>query len=538
LGSDSLERSNIDLRAKTFLILAALLALFLGALDALVVGAAMPTIVSDLGGLPLYSWVFSAYLLARAVSLPIFGKLCDLLNRRVLYIVAILIFISSSLMAGMSRNMGQLISFRALQGIGAGGTFALAYIVLSDLYTPEKRGKMLGMISLVWGVSSILGPPVGGFMVAWFSWQWIFFMNLPLGFLALLGVALYLRDTREKKREVSIDFVGALSLTIAVTALLSAFLMAGREYPWLSMQIEALLAVFLAATALFCHAERKAREPILPLEFFWRRQFSLANGSAFFSSFAIFSLSAFGPLFIQGVLGKSPAELGLAMIPLTLGWSAGAMLCGNMVSSASEKRFSILGSLLLAAASGLALIFSSPSIPVILFAGFLAMAGVGMGFVSVPTLLLVQKSLTAVDLGVATSSQQFARTLGGTIGIGISGGLVAASMEKSFRLLLSSPLKDAIPPSFSEHSSINIEGLFHPSALSQLAPGVRQAVHNAIGGSVDIVFATALTAALVSLVLCLFLPSGCRAQMVPGRGRLAEIKGCNLANINRDQLQP
>jgi Na+/melibiose symporter-like transporter len=335
-------------------------------------------------------------------------------------------------------------------------------------------------------------------------------MNLPLGLLALAGVALYLSDSGEKKQKTSIDVLGALSLTIAVTALLSAFLMAGRDYHWLSIQTAALFFLFLAAGALFCHAERKAEEPILPLEFFWRRQFSLANGSAFFSSFAIFSLSAFGPLFIQEVLGKGPAELGLAMIPLSLGWSAGAMLCGILVSSANEKGFSVWGSFLLVLASGLALIFSTPSTPVIVFSGFLALAGVGMGFVSVPTLLLVQKSLTADDLGVATSSQQFSRTLGGTIGIGISGGLVAASVEKNLGFLLASPMKDAIAPSFLEHLSVNAEGLFNPAVVSQLAPQVQQALHTAIGGGVKVVFCAALTAAMVSLVLCLFLPSGRR----------------------------
>ncbi len=500
-------RCVINKKAKLFLILAALLALFLGALDALVVGAAMPTIVSDLGGLPLYSWVFSAYFLARAVSLPIFGKLCDLLNRKSLYLVAIVLFVASSAMAGLSRSMGHLIICRALQGIGAGGTFALAYIVLSDLYPVEERGKMMGIISLVWGVSSILGPPVGGFIVAWFSWQWIFYMNLPLGLLALLGVALYLHDKREKKQDISIDFWGALTLTIAVTALLAAFLMGGREYPWFSFEIEALFALFFITGALFVQAERKAKDPILPLEFFWRRQFSMANGSAFFGCFAIFSLSAFAPLFLQGVLGKGPAELGLAMVPLTLGWSLGAMVCGNLVTSTLEKSFSVWGAVLMAAAVGLILAFGRPGIPVFLFAGFLGLSGIGMGFVSVPTLLLVQKSLSAEDLGVATSSQQFARTLGGTIGIGISGGLVATSMEKSLGLLFNSPLKGEIPLSFAEHSSANIEALFHPDIQSRLEPLAREALRSAIGGSVRIVFWIGLGAALASLFLCLLLPS-------------------------------
>lgn len=502
------QEAIITRRARILIIAAALLALFLGALDALVVAAAMPSIIADLGGLPLYSWAFSAYLLARAVALPIFGKLCDQVSSRKLYLGAILIFVISSALAGAAVSMGQLIFFRTLQGIGAGGTFALAYIVLSDLYPPERRGKMMGLISLVWGISSILGPPLGGFMVAFASWRWIFYMNLPLGGLALLGIALYLEDTRVKKRFSSIDFPGAITLSIAVTALLSAFLLAGRDYPWLSIQIGGLLGLFLAAGAGFYFAEKRAEEPILALSFFWKRRFSLANGAAFFSSFAIFSLSAFTPLFVQGVLGRSPARVGLAMIPLSLGWSLGAMFCGQKVTPSSERTFSIAGSALLFTGSALALVFSSPAVPLPLFSAMLSIAGVGMGFVSIPTLLIVQKSLTAADLGVATSSQQFARTLGGTIGIGISGGLVMNHMAGVLENLMGSSLKEAIPEALAARLATNLESLFQPGVQEALSPIARESLRSAIGGSVDIVFWGALLTSLVSLALCRLLPRG------------------------------
>lgn len=498
--------ADISSKARLLLISAALLALFLGALDALVVGAAMPSIVADLGGLPLYSWAFSVYLLARAIALPIFGKLCDLFSGRRLYIIAIVIFIASSALGGMARSMSELIVCRAIQGIGAGGTFALAYIVLSDLYPPERRGKMMGLISFIWGISSILGPPAGGFIVAFASWRWIFYMNLPLGCLALLGIVFYLKETREKKKHPSIDFLGAATLSISVTALLTAFLLAGRAYPWLSPQIGCLSAIFLASGIAFYFAEKRAGDPILALSFFWKRRFSLANGSAFFSSFAVFSLSAFAPLFIQGVLGRNPAQVGLAMIPLTLGWSVGAMVCGQLVSASNEKACSIAGSFLLAAGSGLALALSSPEMPPLLFSAFLAVSGVGMGFVSIPTLLIVQKSLAATDLGVATSSQQFARTLGGTIGIGVSGGLVTTKMMGALRGLADPSLHEPIPNSLAARLVSNVESLFQPEIQQTLPPLVRDSLQSAIGTSVEIVFWCALASALVSLALCCFLP--------------------------------
>lgn len=463
----------------------------------------MPTIVADLGGLELYSWVFSAYMLARAVSLPIFGKLCDLFSIRKLYIAAIVIFTASSVLAGMSRSMGEMIVFRAFQGIGAGGTFALAYIVLSDLYPPEIRGKMMGLVSFVWGISSILGPPIGGFIVAGFTWRWIFYINFPMGCLALLGIACCLTNTREKKKKTAIDFAGVVTLSLAVTALLAAFLVAGREYPWLSLQIGFLFATSLGAGALFCYAEKRAEEPILALEFFRKRQFSLANGSAFFSSFAIFSLSAFSPLFIQGVLGRDPAELGLAMVPLTLGWSVGAIICGQLVTAAREKWLSVLGSLFLTAGAGLALFFANPGMSLGTYSAFLATAGLGMGLVTVPTLLLVQKSLSPSDLGVATSSQQFARALGGTIGIGISGGLVATSMSSTLETIANAHLEN-LPAQLSGGSAMNFESLFQPQVQAMLSATMRESLRKSIGGSMEIVFWAALLASLVSLVFCFF----------------------------------
>ena len=185
-------------KKRIYVILSALLALFLGALDTLIMGAAMPTIVSDLGGIQLYSWVFSVYLLSRAVALPIFGKLCDMFNSKRLYIISIIIFLISSVCAGMSHSMAQLTFSRAIQGVGAGGNFALAYIVLADISPPERRGKMMSLISFVWGLSSVLGPTLGGFIVNYFSWRWIFYINVPLGIIALIGIVVYLEETREK----------------------------------------------------------------------------------------------------------------------------------------------------------------------------------------------------------------------------------------------------------------------------------------------------------------------------------------------------
>ena len=386
-GGNLLKEILINLNSRFYVIAAALLALFLGALDTLVMGAAMPTIVADLGGLHLYSWVFSVYLLTRAVSLPIFGKLCDIFNSKKLYTISIVIFLLSSVLAGVSQNMTQLTFSRALQGVGAGGNFALAYIVLADISPPEKRGKMMALASFVWGIASVLGPTLGGFIVNYFSWRWIFFINIPLGSFALMGILMFLTETREKKREAPIDYLGVLTLSTTILALLTAFLLGGRTYAWTSPQVIGLLMMTLVSGTAFYHAEKRAREPILPLSFFRVQGFSIGNGAAFFASFAVFSLSAFSPLFIQGALGKTPAQLGVAMVPLSLGWSLGALACGQWIHLLRERPFALLGSFLLVAGSGMTLTFST-STSLIACSTVFAVAGLGMGFVSISTLLI------------------------------------------------------------------------------------------------------------------------------------------------------
>ena len=207
---------NVQIKGRFLIVASALLALFLGALDTLIMSAAMPTLVVDLGGLDLYSWVFSAYLLSRAVSLPVFGKMADLFKTKNLFLFSVAMFILSSLLAGASVSMLQLIIARVVQGIGAGGCFALVTIVLSEVSTPEKRGKMLSLSSFVWGLASVLGPPIGGFVAHYFSWQWIFYMNIPLGGISFLGICLYFRETRQNRREVSIDGWGLITLSVTI----------------------------------------------------------------------------------------------------------------------------------------------------------------------------------------------------------------------------------------------------------------------------------------------------------------------------------
>ncbi len=496
-------------KSKIYIILATLLALFLGALDTLIMSAAMPTIIADLGGLHLYSWAFSSYMLSRAVSLPIFGKLCDLFENRILYGIAIGIFLLGSVLSGTSTSMTQLIFWRTIQGIGAGGNFALAYIVLSDISPPGKRGKMMSLASFVWGLASVLGPTIGGLIVTYVSWRWIFYINLPLGGFSLAGILIFLQETREKRKAVSLDLLGALTLSVSILSLLGAFLMGGREARWLSPEIMGLVLLFLISSAFFYIAEKRAPEPILPLPFFRIPGFSMGNLCVFCSSFAIFPLSAYIPLFIQGAMGKSPAQLGLAMISLSLGWSLGALLCGQIVERTGNRAAARFGGLCLMGGCGMTLFFT-PATSLILCSAAVGLAGTGMGFISISTLLIVQESIDASNLGVATSSHQFTRTLGGTVGIGIAGSFLTAAFMRSMEGIMGRDWREKFPPQLQEKIGGSLEHLFSPEIQEGLSQTVQNALRTAMSQGIQIVFRAAFCAAILCLLFGWLLPKEVR----------------------------
>lgn len=481
------------------------MALFVSALDTLVMSAAMPTILSDLGGLNLYSWVFSSYLLARTISMPIFGKLADLFKTKILYNLSIGIFLGGSILAGISQSMTQLIVFRAFQGLGAGGIFALVYIVLADISPPEDRGKTLSLASFTWGLASVLGPTIGGVIVSYFSWRWIFYINIPVGLLSIVGISLYFIEFREKTKTVAIDVAGAFALSITILALLTAFLMAGRGYAWTSVPIFIFEMITVIFGIAFVLIERRAQDPILALYFFKVRGFSIGNGAAFCASFAIFSLFAYSPLFIQIALGKTPMELGIAMLVLSLGWSVGAFACGQLVNRLGKKPSAIFGALFLVAGCGLTLTFSS-STNLIECVVVFAISGIGMGFATFSTLLVVQDSLEQTHLGIATASNQFARTLGGTIGISIAGSLLSIKLSGAFERVFSPEVQEKIPHSVFTRIQENAENLFLPEVQAFFEPGTLSILQEAVGQGVIIVFWTCLFASLLTLVLTIALP--------------------------------
>ncbi len=489
---------------RIYIISAALLALFLGAMDALIISAAMPTITTELGGLHLYAWVYSAYFLARAVALPVFGKLCDLFDTKKLFLFSIGLFILSSVAAGASPSMALLIFARVFQGIGAGGIFALVYIVLSDISSPGQRAKTLSFASSIWGISSVIGPTLGGFIVSYFSWRWIFYINLPLGILSFAGISLYLNEFREKRKTIHLDILGITFLSGFIIAFLTIFITGGREFEWRSWQIISLSLATLVFGTGFYQAEKRAQDPILDLRFFRHKQFAHANLASFFSSFSIFALFAYAPLFLQGALEQTPMQVGLAMLSLSLGWSLGSLLVGRTMGAGriNAKTAAFGGGLLMVAASALTLGFTLETTMVYSFIVFQVM-GFGMGFITLSTLILVQESLSKNDLGVATSFHQFSRTFGGTIGVGVCGGFAFSGLLNRL-----DQASHVLNPQILVRLNESMENLFKPEFAAMLTQSAKQILHEAVLKGVSTAFFIVLISSILALVFCVMLPGG------------------------------
>lgn len=492
---------NKSHRSRPWIIGAALLALFLGALDALVMSAAMPTIIAELGGLHLYAWAYSSYFLARAVSLPVFGKLSDLFATKKLFLFSITLFVISSVAAGASPSMGFLVVTRVFQGMGTGGIFALVYVVLSDVSLPGQRAKTLSLASSVWGIASLIGPTLGGFIVTWFSWRWIFYINLPLGLASIAVVAIFFREFREKPGEVCLDWAGVTFLSGFILGILILVMVGGRDLPWDSPQ-----TIFLAFLTLFMGValyvtEKRAKDPILNFNFFKYPAFALGNTITFCASFSIFALFAYAPLFLQGGLSMSPIQVGYAMLSLSLGWSLGAFFIGRMMHRFGQKAATLTGVLLMVAGSALTLRFSGTTTMTECFWVF-QIVGMGMGFISLSTLLIVQDSLKPEDLGVATSFHQFSRTLGGAMGVGVCGGFVTARLMNRLEAAGSK-----VPKELLIQLQDSMENLLQTEFQALIPQGVGSIIHNAVLSSVFSAFIITFAVSLISLGLTLCLPS-------------------------------
>jgi EmrB/QacA subfamily drug resistance transporter len=404
---------------RTMVTLGLLAALFVGALDATVVSTAMHSIMSELNGLALISWVFSIYTLTTCVATPIFGKLADLFGRKSVFTIGLLLFVLGSVLCGAAQTMPQLIWFRAIQGIGAGALTPVTFTIIGDLYPGEQRAKVQGIFASVWSVAGLLGPLVGGYFVDQISWRWIFYMNVPVGVIAFGMVFFFLRESFEKKKK-SIDFIGAAAFTIGVSCLLYALLSGGETYPWTSPIILGLLTVAAVFVLLFLWHESRTSEPMLPLTLFKHRRMAIPYTMSFLSFCVVAGVTIYAPLWVQMLLGYSATTSGLMLMPMSIAWPIAANLAGKFMYRIGSKAFIVTGASILTLGS-IWLSTLQVDAPAWHLMAIVSIIGFGMGCMTTPSMVLIQTAVDWQMRGVATSTNSLMNTFGQTVGVAAFG---------------------------------------------------------------------------------------------------------------------
>ncbi|MET8014333.1 MFS transporter [Streptomyces sp. NPDC005271] len=496
---------------------ALLLGMLLAALDQTIVSTALPTIVSDLGGLDHLSWVVTAYLLASTAATPLWGKLGDQYGRKRLFQAAIVIFLVGSALCGLAQDMGQLIAFRGLQGLGGGGLIVLSMAIVGDIVPPRERGRYQGLFGAVFSATSVLGPLLGGVFVDRLSWRWVFYINLPVGIVALLVIAsvLHIPVSRTPHR---IDYLGTFLIAAVAAALVLMASLGGVTYGWGSWQIVGLAVLGAVLLVAFVRVERRAAEPVLPLKLFRSRTFTLCAVIGFIVGFAMFGSMVYLPTFLQVVQGVSPTMSGVHMLPMVLGMLFTSTLSGHLVSRTGRyKVFPILGTAVTAV--GLLLLHQlRESSGVVEMSAYFFVFGGGLGLVIQVLVLIVQNSVSYQDLGVVTSGATFFRSIGASFGVSVFGTIFVNNLRPHIADALAGR---RLPP------GITPEGLAaDPRTIGRLPPGPRAGVLHAFAVSITDVFLYAVPVVLVAFVLAWYL------REEPLRGSVTAPEGSEILASN------
>ncbi|MFD3478699.1 DHA2 family efflux MFS transporter permease subunit [Streptomyces sp. NPDC058695] len=475
---------------------ALLLGMLLAALDQTIVSTALPTIVSDLGGLEHLSWVVTAYLLASTAATPLWGKLGDQYGRKKLFQIAIVIFLISSALCGMAQNMPQLIGFRALQGLGGGGLMVLSMAIVGDIVPPRDRGRYQGLFGAVFGATSVLGPLLGGLFTEHLSWRWVFYVNLPIGVVALVVIATTLHiPVRSAKH--TIDYLGTFLIAAVATCLVLVASLGGTTWAWDSAQIIGLAVLGVVLAVVFVQVERRAAEPVLPLKLFRIRTFTLSAVISFVVGFAMFGAMTYLPTFLQVVQGISPTLSGVHMLPMVIGLLLSSTVSGQIVSRTGRwKVFPVVGTGV--TTLGLLLLHQlDENSSTGEMSAYFFVFGLGLGLVMQVLVLIVQNAVSYEDLGVATSGATFFRSIGASFGVAIFGTIFSSRLGDKLTDALAGR---SLPP------GVDVNALqSDPRGIGALPPAVRGPVLHAFASSITDVFLYAAPVALVAFVLAWFL---------------------------------
>jgi len=469
------------------------LAMLLAALDSTIVSTALPTIVSEMGGLEHLAWVVTGYLLAQTIVTPVYGKLGDLYGRKIVMQSAIVLFLIGSVLCGLSQNMTQLILFRAIQGMGGGGLVVTTQAVVGDIVPPRDRGRYQGIFGAVFGLSSIAGPLLGGYFTTHLSWRWIFYVNLPVGIAALVVLAATL-PSFSRRVVHAIDYAGAGLLAVVLSSITLLSDLAGATYPWSSPMSIGLIAVSLLSLVLFAVVERKAAEPVLPLHLFRQRTFVVTSAVGLIVGFALFGSVTYFPLYLQVVKGVTPTGSGMQMVPMMGGMLVTSIMSGQLISRTGRyKIFPLLGTAIMTV--GLFLLSRlTPESTNTTASLLMLILGVGLGMVMQVLVIAVQNDVDYHDLGVATSGATLFRLIGGSLGTAILGAIFAGRLTANLLRLL--------PPGTATGEARDMS----VQALLQLPSSTRALYADAFTSSLDTVFLVATVVCAIGFVLTWFLP--------------------------------
>jgi EmrB/QacA subfamily drug resistance transporter len=454
------------------------------AIEATIVSTAMPQIVADLGGLRLYSWVFSSFLLAQTAMTVVFGNLADVYGRKPVMLVGIGIFLLGSLLAGIAWSMPAMICCRLIQGVSAGAMQPVAMTVVADLYPARERGRVQGYLASVWAVAAVVGPVVGGLIIRSVSWAWIFWINIPVGFAAAAGFILFLKDTSKHERR-SIDVGGAASFTVAVTSLLIALTELGNHHP---TRLAAAAGLFCLAAVVFVLLERRVTHPMVSFALWSHRPIAATNGVAVLASMALIGLTTFLPIYVQIVMQRSPTTAGLTLTTMLIGWPVGATLAARLFHRFALRHLLVVGTLLQPLGAVFFVTLTPNMSPLLAATGSLVM-GFGMGLVSVPSLVLIQEIVDSTQRGSVTASNIFSRNLGSTLGATLLGAVLNHGLSRSGTL---APV-----------TSDQLRQLLHSPGLTAGDAAIRLALEHAL----NLTFWAMLVLSLGTVFLALLVPA-------------------------------
>ena len=474
-----------------------MLVIFLFAIDATIVSTSMPTIVAKLGGLELYSWVFSIYMLTSALTTPIFGKLADLFSKRRLMLIGIGIFLLGSLLCGVAQGMEAMIVFRAVQGLGGGAIYALSFIVVGVLFPADQRAKVQGFISGIWGIASILGPLAGGLIVEYANWRWIFFVNLPLIAIATALIVIGLKEERGERRVPKLDIAGSSTLLVGLLLIFYALAQSAHARHPLNAETLSLIIAGIVVLIAFYFIERRAAEPIIPLDLFHIGLYKSSVAVATLSAMGVFGAISYMPLYLQGVLGMTATATGLVILALSMGWTIGSLVAGQGINRIGYRLVASAGMSLIALGYAVFIVpnWNFGIVAVVLSASAI---GIGMGMANLTTLVAAQTSVEQRRIGVATSTVMLFRTFGAAFVVSVMGTVMLGQMQTSLSQLRAANTNVAAPV---WDKLANPQNLLEPTTRAQISAELLPRLIDSLGDALWYSFLTGFVLMIVGVAV-------------------------------------